>query len=147
MCRKECNKTKKAVKLSVDNGHSYFCLQLWWRLRKHIALSMLLVFTPTFIAIYIACSRITDYWHHYEDVIVGSLLGIAGAFISFNTYSQKLHEWSGYVVDCNKCNTENNQQDKSAGYGATKNKNADVLPFSPTGNNVAHRNQITDFAI
>merc|ERR1712154_410516 len=56
--------------------------------------SVLLVFVPSFLACYIACTRITDYWHHVGDVAVGSLIGIAGASISFVVYREKLNPFN-----------------------------------------------------
>eukprot|EP00802_Teleaulax_amphioxeia_P016408 Tamp_16526.p1 GENE.Tamp_16526~~Tamp_16526.p1 ORF type:complete len:195 (+),score=20.96 Tamp_16526:769-1353(+) len=38
---------------------------------------------PFAVALWVAISRTTDYWHHYSDVIAGSLLGFAIAHISF----------------------------------------------------------------
>ena len=82
---------KNTLRISINNPHSYFYLKLWWYLRYYLLLSVLLVFTPTFLAIYIACTRVTDYWHHYGDVAVGSLLGIAGSIISFMIYRDELY--------------------------------------------------------
>jgi hypothetical protein len=32
-------------------------------------------FLPMVAAVYISITRVTDYWHHPEDVIVGALVG------------------------------------------------------------------------
>ncbi|KAI0720635.1 lipid phosphate phosphatase 1 [Fomitopsis betulina] len=45
-----------------------------------------LSFLPLFFATWVAISRLEDYRHHKEDVIVGSLLGIACAVICYLTY-------------------------------------------------------------
>ena len=34
-----------------------------------------LAWTPMVLAIYIAWSRVTDHWHHPEDIIAGAVLG------------------------------------------------------------------------
>merc|ERR1712087_1064351 len=84
-------KNRKPVRLSIDIIHSYFFIQIWWSLRYYLLLSVLLVFLPTFLAMYIACTRLTDYWHDYADVLAGSLLGIGGAILSFIVYKDQLH--------------------------------------------------------
>ena len=39
---------------------------------------------------FVACTRVTDYWHHYEDVILGSLIGIAAAFAAYTIIGPEL---------------------------------------------------------
>eukprot|EP01083_Nonionella_stella_P297781 1011012_1 len=85
---------KHTVKISINNPHSYFYLKIWWLLRYYLLFSVIMVMIPTFVAVYIACTRITDYWHHYADVAVGALFGIAGASISFMIYRDMLYPYN-----------------------------------------------------
>jgi len=90
---------KPTVRVSVNNPHSYFYLNLWWWLRHYVILSILLVLCPSLLAVYIACTRVTDYEHHYADIAVGSMLGIAGALISYMMIGQELYGDSYYKRD------------------------------------------------
>lgn len=47
---------------------------------------MIFAFTPTYLALYISFTRVTDYWHHYDDVIFGILIGVAVAFVAEYLY-------------------------------------------------------------
>jgi len=40
-------------------------------------------YLPTLMAMWIACTRIIDYWHHPSDCIAGSLLGFGCAKLAF----------------------------------------------------------------
>lgn len=41
---------------------------------------------PTGIAMWIGITRLQDYWHHWEDVTVGFLLGVLCAFVSYRQH-------------------------------------------------------------
>ncbi|TDL26664.1 lipid phosphate phosphatase 1 [Rickenella mellea] len=45
-----------------------------------------LTLLPLFIATWVAITRVEDYRHHKEDVIVGSLIGLSTATLSYLTY-------------------------------------------------------------
>lgn len=45
-----------------------------------------LAVSPLILATWIAVSRLEDYRHHKEDVIVGSLIGFASAYLSYTIY-------------------------------------------------------------
>ena len=47
----------------------------WWKL--------CVVLAPTVLALFVGLTRIHDYWHHWEDVVVGALLGTAFACASW----------------------------------------------------------------
>ncbi|DBA69974.1 TPA: hypothetical protein ACH3X2_012463 [Trebouxia sp. C0005] len=41
---------------------------------------------PTGLAVWIGITRLQDYWHHWEDVTVGFLLGVLCAFVSYRQH-------------------------------------------------------------
>lgn len=43
--------------------------------RGHVA-KLCVVFLPLLIASLVGISRVDDYWHHWEDVLAGGLLGL-----------------------------------------------------------------------
>lgn len=43
--------------------------------RGHVA-KICLVFLPLLAAALVAVSRVDDYWHHWQDVFAGGLLGL-----------------------------------------------------------------------
>ena len=46
-------------------------------------MKLFLCFAPTLLAAWIAITRSIDYWHHYTDVLAGSLIGMAAATIGY----------------------------------------------------------------
>eukprot|EP00057_Strongylocentrotus_purpuratus_P010196 XP_011664670.1 PREDICTED: phosphatidate phosphatase PPAPDC1B [Strongylocentrotus purpuratus] len=47
---------------------------------------ILVTLAPLYVALMVALSRTADYRHHYEDVIAGSLLGLAVAYAIYRQY-------------------------------------------------------------
>jgi len=43
--------------------------------RGHVA-KLCLVFLPILVAAMVAVSRVDDYWHHWQDVFAGGLIGL-----------------------------------------------------------------------
>ncbi|KAL0219293.1 hypothetical protein P9112_004946 [Eukaryota sp. TZLM1-RC] len=83
-------------RFSFPSGHAstsfhfcaFLCLVLYKKLSNHQKNS----FQPPFIylylplvcsAIFVTVSRVSDYWHHVGDVIIGSLIGILTGFYGF----------------------------------------------------------------
>ena len=46
---------------------------------------------PSCGALFVAASRVSDYWHHTTDVIAGSVLGAIIAYISYKQQHYKVH--------------------------------------------------------
>ncbi|XP_033160645.1 putative phosphatidate phosphatase [Drosophila mauritiana] len=82
----------RQARLSFPSGHSslafyamiyvalYLQRKITWRgskLSRHFV-----QFIVVMVAWYTALSRVMDHWHHWSDVLSGSLLGVAGALIT-----------------------------------------------------------------
>eukprot|EP00850_Spirogloea_muscicola_P005387 SM000024S07849 [mRNA] locus=s24:875423:876485:- [translate_table: standard] len=76
---------------SFPSGHSswafaglgflslYLASKLYLNSRKGFVYKSVLVLLPLLGALAVGISRIDDYWHHWTDVLAGSLLGLAMA--------------------------------------------------------------------
>lgn len=53
---------------------------------RGVAWKLIVTLLPSYCALMVALSRTTDYRHHYEDVAVGSLLGLAIAYAVYRQY-------------------------------------------------------------
>ncbi|XP_046596702.1 putative phosphatidate phosphatase isoform X1 [Neodiprion lecontei] len=87
-------RTLKEARLSFPSGHSSFSaytmiyLVLYLQLRVHWAISKLLKHLLQFLCFWMAwftaMSRVSNYKHHWSDVLAGSTLGIAMALFMAN---------------------------------------------------------------
>ncbi|XP_022832931.1 phospholipid phosphatase 5-like [Spodoptera litura] len=94
---------------SFPSGHSSFSfcslsfLSLWLcgklgvlSRRRGRSCSLVICLVPLMIASVVALSRYCDNHHHWEDVFVGSLLGVACSYFCYQQYYHPLEsEWSG----------------------------------------------------
>ena len=78
----------KEARLSFVSGHSsisfYIAMFLIIFMKEYINKKLwrtMLQFTHIILAYWISITRINDYMHHPEDVIMGSIIGIACAYI------------------------------------------------------------------
>jgi len=53
-------------------------------------LNFIIALCPSLLALFIALSRYCDYWHHYQDVVWGSVIGSVIATISYFYYYPSL---------------------------------------------------------
>jgi len=63
---------------------------------NYIFWKLLLVLVPNLIALYIALTRISDYRHHWQDIVVGSLIGILFSILSYFYYFPYLNSTEPY---------------------------------------------------
>jgi membrane-associated phospholipid phosphatase len=55
-------------------------------------LKLFLCFVPTFVAAWVAVTRTIDNWHHYADILAGSIIGAVAACISYSyNYASIFH--------------------------------------------------------
>ncbi|KAH7492018.1 PA-phosphatase related-family protein [Phytophthora ramorum] len=55
-------------------------------------LKLFLCFIPTFLAAWVAVTRTIDNWHHYADILAGSIIGAVSACISYSfNYASIFH--------------------------------------------------------
>lgn len=59
--------------------------------RDFAAIRIILAFLPLYLGFYISFTRVTDYWHHYEDVTFGILIGVAVAIVAENIYFDQIY--------------------------------------------------------
>jgi len=69
-------------------GNGFLSLYLYGKLcggSRHVRLWQLLICgVPLIVAVWVALSRVQDYWHHWEDVLVGCLLGSSCALGTYH---------------------------------------------------------------
>ena len=98
-----CNQTDTALLYdgmkSFLSGHSsctfagMLFLSLFWagklatfNRKQGSSWKLALFFAPLLVAALVAVSRLDDYRHHWQDVLLGSLLGIFIAYLSYRTF-------------------------------------------------------------
>ena len=101
-----------------NNGDIYFGFYLWYLLQDCKLLSIVIASLPVLFSIFVACSRIIDYFHHYEDVLAGGLIGFTCSYITFNIFSNEYYSCQ-YIPDLNvedgDSNNDNDINDDSGG--------------------------------
>jgi membrane-associated phospholipid phosphatase len=74
------------------------------RSRRSVLSSTVLTFAsflPCLLSLWIASTRVEDYWHNYSDILFGLLIGVPCALISFRT----VYEESAFMLT-NKASTQ-----------------------------------------
>merc|ERR1712228_234543 len=77
--------------VNVDNTHSLFGAKLWQKTRNLGSFNVLIIMCLMVLLVYISCTRITDYYHHYSDVICGAAIGIFVSSIVFSVFHCELY--------------------------------------------------------
>jgi len=75
------------IRTTLTNSYSYFGLYFFTKLKNYLILCLVIAFLPIGLAMYIAISRVLDYWHDYSDIIVGGIIGTSVAIV----ISQSFH--------------------------------------------------------
>ncbi|BAO49386.1 phosphatidic acid phosphatase type 2 [Alphaentomopoxvirus acuprea] len=96
------NDYTKEARLSFPSKHSSFIaytmiftvLYLHNNINKYIITKSLVQFILIIFMIIIGVSRVVDYWHHWEDVLCGYIIGIIGAIGAIKISNAKKY------IDC-----------------------------------------------
>lgn len=107
-----CNGTKSVIKeghKSFPSGHSSWSFAglgfVSWYLagkirafdrRGHVA-KLCIVFAPLLLASLVAISRVDDYWHHWQDVFAGGLLGLTVASFCYLQFFPPPYDVNGWA--------------------------------------------------
>nr|ACH73387.1 unknown [Drosophila melanogaster] len=98
----------RQARLSFPSGHSslafyamiyvalYLQRKITWRgskLSRHFV-----QFAVVMVAWYTALSRVMDHWHHWSDVLSGSLLGVAGALITAHYIARMFDDGASNIL-------------------------------------------------
>ena len=71
-------------------------------------LSCTLIFS---ICAFVATSRVTDHWHHWEDVLTGSVIGLAFSWIGYRTFYPGFGESSSGIPSMLQGRQRKSQED------------------------------------
>lgn len=58
---------------------------------------LIIAFIPAAVALYVNCTRYTDFAHHGWDIVAGSLIGIMTAVFSFRWYHLPISQGAGWA--------------------------------------------------
>ncbi|XP_039486958.1 putative phosphatidate phosphatase [Drosophila santomea] len=98
----------RQARLSFPSGHSsmafyamiyvalYLQRKITWRgskLTRHFV-----QFAMVMVAWYTALSRVMDHWHHWSDVLSGSLLGVTGALITAHYIARMFDDGASNIL-------------------------------------------------
>ncbi|XP_073064448.1 lipid phosphate phosphatase 2-like isoform X2 [Primulina eburnea] len=64
--------------------------------RGHVA-KLCIIFVPLLLAALVAVSRVDDYWHHWQDVFAGSLLGLTVASFCYLQFFPPPYDVDGWA--------------------------------------------------
>ncbi|KAG7401832.1 hypothetical protein PHYBOEH_010295 [Phytophthora boehmeriae] len=67
-------------------------------------LELFVCFIPSFLAAWVAVTRSIDNWHHYADILAGSIIGAASACLSYNYNYASIFSKKNGGVTLQQCN-------------------------------------------
>nr|XP_043618261.1 lipid phosphate phosphatase 2-like isoform X2 [Erigeron canadensis] len=133
ICHGNSNDVREGHK-SFPSGHTswsfsglgFLSLYLCGKIRVfdckgHVA-KLCLVFLPLLVASLVGVSRVDDYWHHWQDVFAGGLIGISIAtFCYLQFFAPPYHEegWGPYAYF--RAQEESRSHSQECGPSATQN--------------------------
>ena len=108
----------REARLSFVSGHSstsfYIAIFLNIFMKTYVdrrILRTVLQVGNFILALWISITRVNDYMHHPEDVLMGAILGIICAFITlFNTNKQSLYHTKTNIIKCRVKHLKNVEQ-------------------------------------
>ncbi|XP_063847802.1 phospholipid phosphatase 5-like isoform X2 [Scylla paramamosain] len=96
------------IKLFVVSFCSLGFLSLWicgklgvFKPRRGQGWKLVMALVPLVVALMVALSRTTDYHHHWQDVLVGSMLGLLISYVCYRQYYPRLsspHSHLSYLM-------------------------------------------------
>eukprot|EP00644_Phytophthora_capsici_P001004 jgi/Phyca11/121317/e_gw1.43.337.1 len=66
-------------------------------------LKLMLCFTPSFVAAWVAITRSIDNWHHYSDILAGSIIGAVSACVAYSYNYGSVFSWDSAGVPRQEC--------------------------------------------
>jgi diacylglycerol diphosphate phosphatase/phosphatidate phosphatase len=57
-------------------------------------LKLFFCFAPTLLATWVALTRSIDNWHHYSDILAGSIIGAVSACIAYSFNYGSIFSWN-----------------------------------------------------
>ncbi|KAL3662593.1 hypothetical protein V7S43_012445 [Phytophthora oleae] len=66
-------------------------------------LKLVLCFVPSFVAAWVATTRSIDNWHHYSDILAGSIIGVVSACVAYSYNYGSVFSWDSSGVPRQEC--------------------------------------------
>jgi membrane-associated phospholipid phosphatase len=126
-------KWEKEARKSFPSGHSSFAwstmlvltLYLLGRSRLNCenrsesilrggrkSLKLFMCFVPSFFAAWVAVTRSVDNWHHYTDIVTGSIIGAVAACIGYGYNYGSVFNWETAGVPYQECHNRRKRKDR-----------------------------------
>jgi hypothetical protein len=106
ICTNESTRDVSMAMMSFPSGHcaaafaGFGFLALWLNAKFKICADyksrhwqLVLLATPICIAVLLSMSKVADYWHHWYDVLVGSLIGMFFAYVAYRQTYYSVFDW------------------------------------------------------
>ncbi|POM62392.1 Phosphatidic acid phosphatase [Phytophthora palmivora] len=66
-------------------------------------LKLVLCFVPSFVAAWVAITRSIDNWHHYSDILAGSIIGAISACVAYSYNYGSVFSWDAAGIPRQEC--------------------------------------------
>ncbi|KAF3431935.1 hypothetical protein FNV43_RR26671 [Rhamnella rubrinervis] len=94
--------------------------------KGHIA-KLCIVFFPLLVASLVGVSRVDDYWHHWQDVFAGGLLGLVVATFCYSQFYAPPYNDEGWGPYAYFRAREESNSNTNAGHGMNANANVQAM--------------------